>query len=172
MLIKKYYKSPLANQIQDAYVRLLAIIDSVPLLARSLKNVRGTGGNVSIIDLIAYQIGWGMLLIGWYEAGLSGDMPEMPGDGFKKWDYKGIAFHFYKKYHFDGAALQLNAFHEVVIQILDFVEVEYESGRLDKIGIWPWCTIASGKQWPLSKWVRVNTLAPYKRAITLIKSTL
>lgn len=41
--------------------------------------------------------------------------------------------------------------------------------QLDQRGIWAWCTLASGKQWPLSKWIRVKTASPYKRAVQLIK---
>jgi hypothetical protein len=51
------------------------------------------------------------------------------------------------------------------------VEKEHHSGNLQRIGIWPWCTLKSGKDWPLYKWVQVNSVAPYKRAISLIKKS-
>ena len=52
------------------------------------------------------------------------------------------------------------------------VKKEHETGNLNKIGVWPWCTLASGKQWPLSKWIRVNTVSPYKRAASMIRKFL
>ena len=57
----------------------------------------------------------------------------------------------------------------VFSQILEIVKIEQQANQLDQIGIWAWCTLASGKQWPLSKWIRVNTASPYKRAVLLIK---
>lgn len=130
----------------------------------------GTGGKVSVADLIAYQIGWGKLLISWCQAGVQGKNPEMPGNGFSTWDYAGLANHFYATYQFDSFAQQALEFYNVVTQIVALVEQEYISGNLDKLGVWSWCTLPSGKQWPLSKWVQVNTVAPYKRAALLIKA--
>ena len=95
----------------------------------------------------------------------------MPGEGFTTWDYKGLAQHFYRAYAYNNQIEQLHAFNDLIQQILTLVETEYETGNLDKIGIWPWCTLASGKQWPLSKWIVVNTSSPYKRAAGVLKKT-
>lgn len=159
--------SPLRREIQHEYARLVEIVISIPIYARISKTIDGTGGKVSIAELIAYQIGWGKCLIRWYEAGIQGKVPEMPGEGFSTWDYLGIARHFYQRYQYDGAEKQLEIFHQIVLRILEFVETEVEN--LDCIGVWPWCTLPSGKKWPLSKWIRVNTASPYKRASSLIK---
>ena len=127
---------------------------------------------MSVADLVAYQIGWDKLLIDWYEAGLEGKMPLMPGEGFARWDYVGLAKHFYAKYAYDSGPEQLKKLHNVVLLIIEIVEKEYKSGNLDKMGVWLWCTLRSGKQWPLSKWIMVNTVAPYKRAVSLVKKFL
>lgn len=158
--------------IQREYNRLIKLIDSIPASCRTLKKLEGTGGNVSVADLIAYQMGWGKNLIRWYESGLKEQMPEMPGDGFSTWDYTAIAQHFYQKYQFDRPDQQMEVFHQVVTRILEIVEAEHQAGRLDCLGAWPWCTLSSGKQWPLSKWIRVNTASPYKRARMLIQRGL
>lgn len=155
-------------EIFRAYEKFVAEITLVPPSHRSLKIINGTGGKVSVADLIAYQVGWGKCLIRWYEAGIQGKVPEMPGDGFSTWDYLGIAQHFYQMYQFDGSEEQMKRFHQVVMRILDIVETEDQADNLDRTGVWPWCTLPSGKQWPLSKWVRVNTASPYKRATQLI----
>lgn len=77
------------------------------------ENPVGTGGKVSITDHIAYQIGWGKCLIGWYESGIKGEVPIMPGEGFSIWDYTAIARHFYKKYQYHHRDEQNQVFHEV-----------------------------------------------------------
>ncbi len=160
--------APLSNDIVSAYEKLVGALVHIPSEARL--NKARSDENLSIADLIAYQIGWGTLLIGWYEAGIRGEVPVMPGEGFSKWDYKGLASHFYQKYHIDGYLKQEKVFSEVVKKIVEIVEKEYHTGNLDKIGVWQWCTLASGKQWPLSKWVRVNTVSPYARATRIMRN--
>ena len=164
--------SILSQDIHREYNRLVKSITDIPLSVRTLKIIDGTGGKVSPADLIAYQIGWGHCLIRWYEAGINGKIPEMPGEGFSTWNYVGIARHFYQKYQYDSAETQMTIFHRVVLRILEIVDVENQKGNLDALGIWPWCTLPSGKQWPFSKWVKINTSSPYKRASSLIKKIL
>jgi len=134
--------------------------------------LKGTGGPCSVADLLAYQIGWGKLLISWYQAGVAGQSIVMPGDGFTTWDYEGLARHFYKNYSYENAAAALKEFTDVVGQISVFVEHEHVTGNLYDVGVWEWCTLRSGKQWPLEKWVRVNTIAPYKRATAMIRKAM
>lgn len=165
-------KAPLSQEIQKEYDKLINLIDSIPVSSRILKQIEGTGGKVSISDLIAYQIGWGKCLIGWYESGIKGEVPVMPGDGFSTWDYTAIARHFYQKYQYHYHDEHSPVFHQVMLQLLDIVEKEHQTGNLDRIGVWSWCTLRSGKQWPLSKWIKINTSSPYKRAYQLIKKAL
>lgn len=165
-------KAPLSQEIQKEYDKLINLIDSIPVSSRILKQIEGTGGKVSISDLIAYQIGWGKCLIGWYESGIKGEVPVMPGDGFSTWDYTAIARHFYQKYQYHYQDEHSQVFHQVMLQLLDIVEKEHQTGNLDRIGVWSRCTLRSGKQWPLSKWIKINTSSPYKRAYQLIKKAL
>lgn len=165
------FSDSLSQEIQDQYGRVVKITTSIAHAVRTLKVIDGTGGKVSIADLIAYQIGWGNCLIRWYETGISGKIPEMPGDGFTNWDYTAIAEHFYQKYCYDASDQQMRVFTQVVSRILEIIQIEYQTGNLEQIGVWPWCTLSSGKQWPLSKWIRVNTVSPYKRAAKLIKKS-
>ena len=170
--MNREFKAPLSKNIQKEYNKLISIIAEVERNDRLTLCIEGTGGLVSIADLIAYQIGWATLLLSWYEAGLKGQVPEMPGEGFNTWDYVGLARHFYEKYHFDGYRKQEQAFHKIVLRIIDMVEHEYSTHNLDAEGVWDWCTLKSGKAWPLSKWVTINTVAPYKRATSLVKKYL
>lgn len=162
-------KSSLSQEIVTEYEKLMHMIASIPISSRHLKKIEGTGGLVSICDLTAYQIGWGNCLMRWYESGVKGENSEMPGEGFSKWDYVAIAKHFYAKYSYDQAELQEQAFYQVVSHLIHIVEIENQTGHLEQVGVWAWCTLSSGKPWPLAKWVRVNTSAPYKRAQSAIR---
>lgn len=169
MLIDKNYTAPLSKDVVKAFNQLMHFISAIPLDVRSKKNIDFTHDTVDIADLIAYQIGWGNLLINWYKVGLQCKIPSMPGEGFVKWDYNGLAKHFYKKYRFDAGIKQERTFRTIVEKILTIIEHEYQTKNLQKEGVWDWCTLSSGKKWPLSKWIMVNTVAPYKRARSLIR---
>ena len=163
-LIAESFEAPLSLSIRDAYNLLMKsfLYTSVSYKKRSVLN--GPVEAKSAADVIAYQIGWGRLLLGWYEAGLRGEKPIMPGAGFDKWDYKGLARYFYATYRYENVQRQAQEFYQTVHDILAMVEKEWQNGRLETLGIWSWCDLPSGKKWPLSKWVQVNTVAPYKRA--------
>ena len=158
----------LGQEILRVYEHLIKLVADIPSSCRDRKIFEGTGGKVSIADLIAYQIGWGRCLIRWYEAGIKGEEPQMPGEGFSKWEYVAMARYFYQQYCYDSSEKQMAEFHQVVSRIIEIVLIEERAGNLDIAGIWPWCTLPSGKKWPLSKWVQVNTISPYKRASQLI----
>lgn len=161
--------SSLSIEVFNSSQSLIQSILELPSNCENSKKINGTGGLISVRNTLAYQIGWGKLLIGWYEQGLAGEAPEMPGEGFSSWDYKGIALHFYQKYHMQGLQMQLLEFEKIVKTIIEIAEREHARGYLEKAGIWPWCTLKSGKQWPLSKWIRVNSIAPYKKASTAVR---
>ena len=171
-LIIEHYQSPLGQNIQKEYNALIKVIASMNDQSCLLKRLELCGDTITVSDLIAYQIGWGTLLINWYKAGLEVKVPQMPGEGFYQWDYKGLARHFYKKYSYDTTAKQHKKFYQVVECVIKIVEEKYKQGNLDKVGIWEWCTLPSGKELPFSKWVKVNTSAHYKRAKALLRKYL
>lgn len=170
IFISEVYKASLSKGIVKEYNKLSEAISLIPAQSLLLKTIDFSAGKVSVRDLVAYQIGWGTLLISWYISEIENTKPQMPGEGFTKWDYTGLAQHFYCKYQYDSIQEQIHVLHSVVVQILNIVEKEHLTGNLDKVGIWSWCTLSSGKQWPLSKWITVNTSAPYKRASALIRT--
>lgn len=164
--------APLSRLVIKEYNALMSRFISLPKDKFFQETFLSERGKMSCAKLLAYQIGWGQLLISWYDNGIRGEVPEMPGEGFTKWDYKAIAEHFYKKFASLSFERQAELFAAVVSKIIDIIETEYKSGNLDKTGVWPWCTLASGKKWPLSKWIRVNTYAPYKRATSVLRKMM
>lgn len=169
LLIKGTFKAPMSKNIQKEYNDLVKAVQNTPSKSRTVKKISGTGGMVSVADLVAYQIGWGKRVIEWYENGIKGKKMDMPGDGFTTWSYTNMAIHFYKAYQYDSGPEQDAEFQRIASRIIDIVEKEYQTGNLEKEGVWDWATLNSGKQWPLSKWVQVNTVAPYKKATGYVK---
>lgn len=156
LLSDTHLNAPLSQSIKKEYNALIETILSAHKITEAIHN------------LISYQIGWGTLLLSWYQAGVENRKMQMPGAGFSTWDYNGLAEHFYKEYA-GQLDTQLKQFHTIVSAIIVMTEKEYYTGNLSKLGVWNWCTLKSGKQWPLEKWIQVNTVAPYKRARTEIR---
>lgn len=167
--LKEKYAAPLSQAIQTEYHKLIREITKIPANSRNEKKLDGPGGPVSVSNWIAYHIGWGRRVLAWYRAGLKGNQPEMPGEGFSTWDYIGLARYFYQAYLYDGYREQEQEFNNTVQELIEIVEAEHATGRLNQPNIWPWCTLKSGKAWPLSKWIQVNTAAPYRKSTGLIK---
>jgi hypothetical protein len=168
--IEGEYHAPLSKSIQKEYNKLINLVVKIPEKDRYALIIDGTGGiKINVDDVIANQIGWGNLLLGWYEAGLQDRLPEMPGEGFTTWDYPALAQLFYKKYQYKDSNEQAKHFFRIVKQIIDIVEKEHNTKNLDKEGVWRWCQLSSGREWPLSKWITVNTVTPYKSAALAIK---
>lgn len=165
-------KPSLADSIRKEYRKLASCYADIPPAERLEKSIAFNKMMVSPSDLIAYQIGWGNFLIHWYEAGIKGENPQMPGDGFTTWDYPRIAMHFFNKYAHQQGFQQERVFQETAEQIAVIAEKESQTGHLEKRGVWPWCTLKSGVKWPLCKWIRVNSVAPYKRASNLLSKKL
>jgi hypothetical protein len=161
-------KTQLDKTLLEEYRKLKNAIELISAKQYLIQDIELMNEKISMRNLIAYQIGWGTLLVGWYETGVRGEIPIMPGEGFDTWDYHAIAHHFYKKYHLKSIHAQLEVFDALIHRIVSIIEKELELDRLDKLGVWKWCTLKSGKKWPLSKWIQVNTIAPYKRARILL----
>ena len=61
--IEKTYNAPLSGIIQTEYNKLLALLNQIPPQLWAEKVIDFTGGKASIADVVAYQIGWGTLLL-------------------------------------------------------------------------------------------------------------
>lgn len=167
---EKKVDNVLSAEILSAYKKLLQKVQTIPQENFFKKLYEMSGIKVSAADIIAYQIGWGELLIYWYQNGVQEVDFIMPGNGFEKWDYHNIALSFHKKYSQFSQAELLSKFNTTVDDIIKIANHELASDNLNTPGIWKWCALKSGKEWPLSKWIRVNTIAPYKRACKLISA--
>ena len=159
----------LSQELKRAYDKLRDAIFALPVSVQSDRLIEGTSEKIHLRELIAYQIGWTEYLIQWYQDGINGKTPCMPSKEFPKWDYAAIAKDFYHLHLYDSMETQLNRLDRFVNLVIDIIERESAANRLDQLGVWPWCTLKSGKKWPLSKWIRVNTIAPYKRASQLLR---
>ena len=73
-------KMELLQESQKEYELLNILLDSIPEKKWTLPGVMG---DWSIKDILAHLYEWQRMFFIWYEAGLRGEMPQTPAEGFK-----------------------------------------------------------------------------------------
>ncbi|NOX51177.1 MAG: ClbS/DfsB family four-helix bundle protein, partial [Gammaproteobacteria bacterium] len=112
-------KIELLESLSQAYEKLDSEFDAVD---SSNERVRGIEGNISSCDIVAYQIGWANLLIGWEQQELEGKTPIMPSKGFK-WNQLGILGQSFYNRNTKKSLLQLRTeFKESYRKLVQWVE--------------------------------------------------
>jgi hypothetical protein len=154
-------KRELLTHLQVAYLKLLEEVATVPPV---LERDQGLEGGISPCDLLAYQIGWGRLLLSWDALETQGKTVDMPAPGFK-WNQLGLLARSFYQEHRGQSLAQLQAqFTTLVGEIRQFIESSSDD-TLFGTGKRRW----AGEKWPLAKWIQVNTVAPYGSARTKLR---
>jgi len=144
------------RSLDAACARLFAEIAAMPV---ELSRTPELEGGISPCDLIAYQIGWGKLLLQWEALEQAGQPVVMPAPGYK-WNQLGLlAQSFYQCCREYSLEQLLQQFAEVVEEIRQFIETSSDH-VLFAVGARRW----AGAKWPVVKWIQVNTIAPYGSA--------
>lgn len=150
----------LAN-FDAAHARLAQELASIPA---ALERDCGMEGGTSPCDLVAYQLGWGRLLLSWDRLEQQGLTVEMPAPGFK-WNALGpLAQAFYREHQGRSLTQLLGEFDMLAQQLRDFLE-NLSKEALFQPGQRQW----TGPKWPVAKWFQVNTIAPYGAARTKLR---
>ena len=154
-------KKELSDTLTLEFDRLMDELISIP---KNLTRKKELEGNISVSDCIAYQIGWGLLLVNWYECGKKNTMPDLPSKDYK-WNQLGdLAKHFYKTYESESFDSLLKKFRQTVEKIKKIIH-ENTNTQLYTIGVYNW----TGDKWPLGRYINVNTSSPYKSARSKIR---
>lgn len=146
----------LLSRFDTAYAKLRDEITRVP---EELSRAPQLDGGLCLCDLMAYQIGWGRLLLQWDAQERSGQPVEMPAPGFK-WNQLGaLANSFYLQFQDDSPAQLLLQLDALASDLRAFMVSSTEQ-QLFGVGQRQW----AGAKWPVVKWLQVNTIAPYNSA--------
>lgn len=146
----------LLSRFDTAYHKLREEITRVP---DELSRAPLLEGGLCVCDLMAYQIGWGRLLLQWEALEQAGQPVEMPASGFK-WNQLGaLANSFYLRSRDDSAAQLLSQLDALASDLREFMASSSEQ-LLFSVGQRQW----AGAKWPVVKWLQVNTIAPYNSA--------
>lgn len=154
-------KQQLLQDLANAYHKLVAeLADIPPSLTRKVE----FEGDVSCCDLIAYQLGWGRLLMGWEQAEHNNQTVYMPAKGFNWGQQKALSAKFYLQYRGTTYAELLTHFAQLHQQLSAWIESLSEP-ELFALHQRQW----TGEKWPLAKWIQVNSIAPYRSARTKLR---
>ena len=146
----------LLSRFDTAYHKLREEISRVP---DELSRAPQLEGGMCLCELIAYQIGWGRLVLQWEALEQAGQAVEMPAPGFK-WNQLGaLAQSFYQRSQEDSAAQLLAQFDALASDLRAFIAASSDT-FLFGVGQRQW----AGAKWPVVKWLQVNTIAPYDSA--------
>lgn len=131
------------------------------------KDLRLEEGERTPFENLAYQLGWLALIQDWEKTENSGEIVAMPAPGIK-WNQMGPL---HEQFYADqqGKSLEemrtlFNNAIETTCQWLDSLEDE----ELFKPGGRKWAQSTSSN-WPVWKWVHINTVAPFKSFRTKIR---
>ena len=128
-------------------------------IAESDRNRRFEGERTPY-ENIAYQLGWMGLLRTWEEREQSGFGPEMPAPGIK-WNRLGpLHERFYQQYQGYSIKELTTEFNSQVDALCTWLQ-GFDEATLFEPGGRKWAQ-SSASNWPVWKWVHINTVAPFK----------
>jgi len=157
-------KAELLESLQKAHSQLDQELSRV---SRDQERIKEIQGGLSCCDLLAYQIGWGQLLLGWDKAERLGQDAILPAEGFK-WNQLGaLAESFYQRESQRSLAELRSDWQETVDQIEAWIE-SLTTEEIFEPCIRKW----AGQNWPIIKWIQVNSIAPYQSARTKLRRWL
>jgi hypothetical protein len=158
-------KAELIRAIETDSAKLIAAFNAMDnkLWDNAILQGNTQGTTITPANLLAYQIGWGRLVLSWYQKGLEGIPFSMPLEGFK-WNELGkLASYFHQEYSGSSHQELLNLFQELVVEILELVQ-SLTNEELYTVGVFQW----TGK-YTLGRYIQLNTSSPYKNAIVKLR---
>ena len=146
-------KEELQKSISVAFKKILADYSTIPSqISREIGvvgNVKGT--EISVSDTISYLIGWGKLVLKWYDLKSKNQPVDFPETGYK-WNELGqLAQHFHSEYHDWSYDKLIKEFTATTDRILILVESLDNQKLYDETWF---------EKYTLGKMIQFNTSSP------------
>ncbi|CCF24166.1 MULTISPECIES: ClbS/DfsB family four-helix bundle protein [Leuconostoc] len=156
-------KTALLNAIQSNYAKYINEFETIP---NALQDKRIDEVDRTPSENLAYQLGWLTAILRWESDELSGKKAEVPAPGYN-WGHLGDLYQsFYQTYADMTLEDKIVLLNQRVSEICDMItrlpdEVLFEANQRD----WAY----TKAQWPVWKWLHINTVAPFKTFRTKIR---
>ena len=119
-------------------------------------------------QMLAYQLGWMDLLLGWEQGERAGREVVTPAPGYR-WNRLGDLYSTFYEQWSDASLPQLReAFRERVDGVVALV-ASLSRDELFTSGQRAWVS-STPSAWPVAKWVHINTVAPFTSFRTRIRA--
>jgi hypothetical protein len=118
-------------------------------------------------QMIAYQLGWMRLLLGWEREESEGHKVVTPHPEYRWNALGGLYQHFYDEYADCGIAELTAQFRETVDEMISMTD-SYSDTELFTAGSRAWAA-STPANWPVWKWIHINTVAPFTSFRTKIR---
>ncbi|MGG7177400.1 ClbS/DfsB family four-helix bundle protein [Clostridium paraputrificum] len=157
-------KLALINEINK---RAELFIDEFKGISNEYKDKLVEGVDRTPAQMIAYQLGWISLILNWEKKEQEGDTVVTPSPDYRWNNLGGLYENFYEEYEGYTLSELINHFQNKVKEIISFVdslsdeELFLPSGR-------KWSS-STPSNWPIWKWIHINTVAPFKSFRTKIR---
>lgn len=150
-------KEALADEIQKTAAQFIKEFEDV---ADDDSNLRLEGVDKTPREMLAYQLGWMELIRGWDSDELAGKEVVTPAPEYK-WNQMGAIYEgFYAKYSAQSLSELGQLYQEAVADLLLWLQ-DFSDDELFLSGGRKWAQ-STPSNWPIWKWVHINTAAPFK----------
>ncbi|MDR2631072.1 MAG: ClbS/DfsB family four-helix bundle protein [Spirochaetaceae bacterium] len=150
-------KNTLVNEIKNSAEAFIKEFDDVQ---ENEKDLRFDGVDRTPGEMIAYQLGWMELIQKWDKDELAGKELVMPAPGLK-WNQMGELYQtFYDKYRKHSLKKLCKMFVEAVDEFIQWFQ-KFSEKEIFQAGGRKWAS-STPSNWPIWKWVHINTVAPFK----------
>lgn len=150
-------KQELLDAIRSTYQRLAADLASVPPGRAHEATLEGhvKGSRMSVADLVAYLIGWNLLVLKWCNAKAQGQPVDFPETGYQ-WNELGrLAHKFYADHAGQAYPVLLRQLADLHERMVALVERETDAALYGA----PWY-----RQYTQGRMIQFNTSSPYANA--------
>ncbi|WP_150275922.1 ClbS/DfsB family four-helix bundle protein [Paenibacillus tepidiphilus] len=148
-------KEQLLETIRSRYVLLDGEFDTVD---EGFRDLRLPQADKTPSEIIAYQLGWLNLVMGWDRDELEGREVEMPAPGYR-WNRLGEMYSsFYRKYEAYSLRELRDLFRDTVGEWEAWIGTLSEE-ELFVQGHRRWT--GSKENWPMARWIHINSVAPF-----------
>ncbi len=150
-------RNALISEIQKTAHLFISEFEGIP---EADKTLRFEDVDRTPQEMIAYQLGWMELIRCWDRDEREGKKAVLPSPGYK-WDQLGGLYRsFYRQYQNYSLSQLRELFVAAVEELVQWLE-EFTNDELFRPGGRRWAS-STPSNWPIWKWVHINTVAPFK----------
>lgn len=153
--------------IDEISKRAKLFIDEFSDIPETDRNKLIDGVDRTPAQMIAYQLGWINLILSWEQQEQQGMTVATPHPDYKWNKLGGLYKSFYKQYEEYSLQELVDLFQESERQIIQLIE-NLTNDELFQSGERKWASSTSAN-WPIWKWIHINTVAPFKSFRTKIR---